>query len=34
MPYNYEQKPVLLLKKSTLRECYKPRHVTKQDTLL
>ena len=34
VPYSREQKHVLLFRKSALRGCYKPRHVTKQDVLL
>jgi hypothetical protein len=31
VPYSREQKHVLLFRKSTLRGCYKSRHVTKRD---
>ena len=34
IPQSREQKHVLLFRKSTLRGCYKPRHVTKQDMLV
>ena len=34
LPYSYEQKHVLLFRKSTLKGCFKLRHVTEQDMFI